>query len=187
MIASDTISVGCTKLKKGHFGSGILQKISELETRLGAKLSTTQKILLAETGTVEQVLSILTGSAVSVKVIRQKEESKHVITRESVIVTKHRGRLLVRAYSKVFPSNLPPKARYLIKQKQTSIGSIIYNLRLETFRKIIEVGYDQRNKLAFRKYYIIHKNKVAFEIKEELLLEEEVDEAVEAKTECDLD
>ena len=173
MITFYVISVESTLLEKGyHFGSAIMQKIFELESKLGAKLSITQKILLAETGTVEQVLSILTDTAVSVKVVRQKE-SNHIITRESIIVSNNTGKLLVRAYSKVFLSNLPPKAQYLIKQKQASIGGIIYKLRLETFRKIIERGYDQGNKLAFRKYHIIHKNKVAFEIKEELLLEKE--------------
>ena len=159
-----------TILKKRDFGSLMLQRIAELESRSGTKLSLPQKILLAETGTIEQVLSILTGSPVSVRVVQQKE-SMRIITRESVIVSKDTGKVLIHAYSKVFPSSLPPKARSQIKQKQAGIGSIIYSLHLETFRKIIEVGYDPRNMSVFRRYQIIHKNKVAFEIKEELLLE----------------
>jgi len=148
----------------------MLQKISEVESSSGAKLSLAQKILLAETGTVEQILSILTGSAVLVRVVRQKKGSR-TITRESVIVSKDTDRILICAYSKVFPSNLPQKVRRQIEQKRTGIGTIIYTLGLETFRKIIEIGYDRRNKVVFRRYQIIYKKKVAFEIKEELLLE----------------
>jgi chorismate-pyruvate lyase len=148
----------------------MLQKISEVESSSGAKLSLAQKILLAETGTVEQILSILTGSAVLVRVLRQKKGSR-TITRESVIVSKDTDRILICAYSKVFPSNLPQKVRRQIEQKRTGIGTIIYTLGLETFRKIIEIGYDRRNKVVFRRYQIIYKKKVAFEIKEELLLE----------------
>jgi len=163
--------VASTVLKKGDFGSVMLQKISQLESRSGVKLGFAQKILLAETGTVEQVLSILTGSAVRVKVVQQKENA-HTITRESLITSKDTGKALIRAHSKIFPSSLPPKVLSQIKQKQAGIGTIIYAFGLETFRKIIEVGYDPKSRSAFRKYKIIYKGKVAFIIKEELLIEE---------------
>lgn len=160
-----------TVLKKGDFGSMMLQKISQLESRAGVRLGLAQKILLAETGTVEQVLSILTGSAVTVKVVQQKENAR-TITRESLITSRDTGKALIRAYSKIFPSFLPRKVVNQIKQKQSGIGTIIYAFGLETFRKIVEVGYDPKSRSAFRKYRITYKNKVAFEIKEELLIEE---------------
>ena len=160
-----------TILKKGDFGSMMLQKISQLESRSGVKLGFAQKILLAETGTVEQVLSILTGSAVRVKVVQQKENA-HTITRESLITSKDTGKALIRAHSKIFSSCLPPKVLSQIKQKQAGIGTIIYAFGLETFRKIIEVGYDPKSRTVFRKYKIIYRGRVAFVIKEELLIEE---------------
>ncbi|MFL6402042.1 MAG: hypothetical protein ACJ71M_00980 [Nitrososphaeraceae archaeon] len=156
-------------MKKGDFGSMMLQKISQLESRSGVKLGFAQKILLAETGTVEQVLSILTGSAVRVKVVQQKENAR-TITRESLITSKDTGKELIRAHSKIFSSHLPPKVLSQIKQKQAGIGTIIYAVGLETFRKIIEVGYDPKSRSVFRKYQIIYKGKVAFVIKEELLI-----------------
>lgn len=159
-----------TVLKKGDFGSMMLQKISQLESRSGVKLGYAQKILLAETGTVEQVLSILTGSAVRVKVVQQKENAR-TITRESLITSKDTGKALIRAHSKIFSSCLPPKVLSQIKQKQAGIGTIIYAFGLETFRKIIEVGYDPKNRSVFRKYKIIYRGRVAFVIKEELLIE----------------
>lgn len=149
----------------------MLQKISQLESRSGVKLGFAQKILLAETGTVEQVLSILTGSAVRVKVVQQKENA-HTITRESLITSKDTGKALIRAHSKIFSSCLPPKVLSQIKQKQAGIGTIIYAFGLETFRKIIEVGYDPKSRTVFRKYKIIYRGRVAFIIKEELLIEE---------------
>jgi chorismate-pyruvate lyase len=154
-------------LKRGNFGSFMLQKISELERRSGIRLGLAQKILLAETGTIEQVLSILTGSAVRVNVIEQRENAK-TIARKSVIMDDA-DKVLIRAHSKVFVCNLPEKIARQIKQKQLGIGTIIASSHLETFRKIIEVGYDPANRWVFRRYQIFYKKKVAFEIREELV------------------
>jgi chorismate-pyruvate lyase len=154
-------------LKKGDFGSFMLQNIFELERRSGIKLGLAQKTLLAETGTIEQVLSILTGSAVRVNIVEQRENEK-TISRRSVILNDA-GRVLIRAHSKIFVCNLPGKIARQIRQKQLGIGTIIANSHLETFRKIIEVGYDPVNRLIFRRYQIIYRKKVAFEIREELV------------------
>ncbi|MFL6403687.1 MAG: hypothetical protein ACJ71M_09450, partial [Nitrososphaeraceae archaeon] len=55
------------------FGIYMLQRISDLENTSHIKLSLFEKILLAETGTVEQVLTILTNSEVAIKILKQKE------------------------------------------------------------------------------------------------------------------
>jgi chorismate-pyruvate lyase len=154
-------------LKKGDFGSFMLQKISELEQRSGIRLKLIQKILLAETGTIEQVLSVLTGSSVRVNVVEQRENAK-TISRKSVIVNDA-DKVLIRAHSKVFVCNIPEKITRQIKQRQLGIGTIIANSHLETFRKIIEVGYDPVNRWVFRRYQIIYRKKVVFEIREELV------------------
>ena len=154
-------------LKKGDFGSFMLQNIVELERRSGIKLGLAQKTLLAETGTIEQVLSILTGSAVRVNIVQQRENEK-TISRESVILNDA-DRVLIRAHSKILVRNLPEKIARQIRQKQLGIGTIIANCHLETFRKIIEVGYDPINRSVFRRYQIIYRKKVAFEIREELV------------------
>lgn len=156
-----------TVLKKGDFGSFMLQEISELERRYGIRLKLAQKILLAETGTIEQVLSILTSSSVRVNVVEQRENAK-TISRKSVLVNEA-DKVLIRAHSKVFVCNLPEKIARQIKQRQLGIGTIIASSHLETFRKIIEVGYDPVNRWVFRRYQIIYRKKVAFEIREELV------------------
>jgi chorismate-pyruvate lyase len=154
-------------VKNGDFGYSMLQKISELEQKYGIRLGLAQKILLAETGTVEQVLSILSGSPIRVNVVQQRENAK-TIHRRSVIINDA-DEVLIRAYSKIFLGNLPKKIAQQVKQKQLGIGSIICSSSLETFRKIIEVGYDPVNKLVFRRYHVIYRKKIVFEIKEELI------------------
>ena len=145
----------------------MLQKIAELERRSGIRLGMAKKILLAETGTVEQVLSILTGSTVMVRVVEQKENAR-TIARQSLIVD-YAGRVLIRAHSKVFTRILPAKVVSQIKRQESGIGSIIASSGLETFRKIVELGYDPAGRSVFRKYQIIYRKKVAFEIREELV------------------
>jgi chorismate-pyruvate lyase len=156
-----------TILKKGDYGSVMLQKIVELEEKSGIRLGLAQKVLLAETGTVEQVLSILTNSTTRVKVIEQKENVKTII-RESVI-TDNVGSVLIKAHSKVFKRNLPAKVVSQIKRKESGIGTIIATSHLETFRKIVEVGFDPASRAVFRKYQIICRKKIAIEIREELV------------------
>ena len=154
-------------LKKGDLGSLMLQNIFELERRSGIKLELAQKTLLAETGTIEQVLSILTGAAVRVNIVEQRENKK-IISRDSILLNDE-DKVLIRAHSKIFVYNLPRKIACQIRQKQLGIGTILANSHLETFRKITEVGYDPVNRSVFRKYRIIYRKKVAFEIMEELV------------------
>jgi chorismate-pyruvate lyase len=166
MIPAGTHRVARTILKKGDFGSIMLEKIAELEAKSGVQLGLAQKVLLAETGTVEQVLSILTGSAIKVKVEEQKENRK-TITRRSLIMNDA-GRVLIRARSKVLVRGLPAKVVSQIRRQESGIGTIIARSGLETSRKIVQLGYDPASRSVFRKYQIIVRKKVAFEITEEL-------------------
>lgn len=167
MMPVDNDPMARTILKKDDYGSFMLQKIAELERRSGIRLGMAKKILLAETGTIEQVLSILTGSSVMVRVVEQKENAR-TITRQSLIVDDA-GRVLIRAQSKVFTRILPAKVVSQIKRQESGIGYIIASSGLETFRKIVELGYDPAGRSVFRKYQIIYRKKVAFEIREELV------------------
>jgi chorismate-pyruvate lyase len=152
--------------KNGDFGSSMLQKISELERKSGIRLELAQKTLLVDNCTTEQVLSVLTGSAIRVNVVDQSE-NETTISRESVILDDAE-RVLIRAHSKIYICNLPRKIAYQIRQKQLGIGTIIANSQLETFRKIIEIDYDPVRRSVFRRYQIIYRKNVAVEIREEL-------------------
>ncbi len=145
----------------------MLKRISRLE-RSGQKLSTGQKILLAETGTVEQVLSILVGSRINVAVSKQVEQEQ-VILREVVLTSKKTGTPLIHAYSKIYKQNLPASIIKEIRRKNRGIGTIMSQNNLETFRRIVRIGFSKSG-MPYRVYRIVHGGKVAFEIREEILV-----------------
>ena len=148
------------------FGRSALQRIEDLEKN-GVRLSMVQKLLLAETGTVEQVLSIMTGSPVIVKVTSQVEK-KGIVKREALLVSDS-GAPLIRAWSKVYCRNLPPTVVEKIRSKKEGIGTAIFSSRLETFRRITRLGIG-KDGAPYRAYRIFYRGKVAFEIKEEVLV-----------------
>src|ERR687886_2492210 len=152
-------------IESNDFGIHMLQRISDLETISNIKLSLFEKILLGETRTLEQVLTILTNSEVAIKILKQKEYHE-LIKREARIINKKTGENLVYATSNIYPCNLPEEIIRQIKQKHLSLGSIITNYQLETFRKILKIGYNPKTRSVFRIYHIIHRGKVAFKIKE---------------------
>jgi len=147
------------------FGSHMLQKISELEKKSDLKLAITKKILLAETGTVEQILSILTNSETEVNILKQTED-RELIIRDVCIVSKKDGETLVNARSRFFLANLPRDIINQVRRKNLGIGNIIIDHELETFRKIIKIGYNSKSDSIFRVYHIIHRGKVAIQIRE---------------------
>jgi chorismate-pyruvate lyase len=147
------------------FGSHMLQKISELEKKSDLKLPITKRILLAETGTVEQILSILTNSETAVNILKQTED-RELIIRDVCIVSKKDGETLVNARSRFFLANLPRDIINQVRRKNLGIGNIIIGHELETFRKIIKIGYNSKSDSIFRVYHIIHRGKVAIQIRE---------------------
>ena len=153
--------------RREDFGNEMLQRITSLESKFEIRIGLLQRILLAETGTVEQILSVLTNGSIRVEVIEQEEDAR-MITRESLIMNKM-GKVLIRAKSTISKNNLPPNILTQIKRKELGIGTIIADSGLETFRRIMEVGYDPTSRSVFRKYQITVKKKVAFEIMEEFV------------------
>jgi chorismate-pyruvate lyase len=147
------------------FACYMLEKIAELECKANIILPLYAKILISETGTIEQILSILTNSKTQVKILKQKE-SPELIKRQIFIINKKTGERLAYARSNIFPTCLPQKIIKKIKERNEGIGKIIVNSKLETFRYILKIGYNSNTKSAFRIYQIIHKGRVAFEIKE---------------------
>ena len=152
-------------INKDDFGIYMLQRISDLQNISNIKLRAFEKILLAETGTLEQILTILTNSEVAIKILKQKEYHK-LIKREARIINKKTCENLVYTSSNIDPCNLPEEIVRMIRQKHLSIGRIITNYQLETFRKILEIGYNSKTRSVFRIYHIIHKGKVVFKIRE---------------------
>ena len=129
------------------------------------KLTREQEILLGHTGTVEQLLAIIAGSPIEVRVTKQ--EGVDIIEREATLSAK--GRVLVLARSEIYCKNLPAGIVRQIRQKRKGIGAIIASSRLETFREVVRVGRNPDGS-PYRIYRIMHGGKVAFEIREDLLI-----------------
>ncbi|MFN4337111.1 MAG: chorismate pyruvate-lyase family protein [Candidatus Nitrosocaldus sp.] len=165
------------KVSNGEFGTAMLTALRRLEDISGIKLSKVERLLLAEVGTVEQLLSILVDTPVSVKVLEQKEDSKHNIIerRVNILTTDY---ILMDAESRIRMDVLPEAVVQDIRARRLGIGSIIVKHRLETFRRIVEIGccysseqgYGRKYRDAstiYRLYEIVYAGVDAFTIREE--------------------
>jgi len=148
-------------------GFDILSRIKELEGLTGVRLNTAEKILLAEIGTVEQILSIMVDANVKIRVIRQVEYKDGVIEREVSISCDDEPIIIAR--SRIDANLLPKDVADDIKGKRLSLGKIIHKHSLETYRRIVEIGYDHASDILYRVYDIIYNDKRAISIKEEII------------------
>ena len=164
-------------LRSRDFGRDMLETLEELERRCNIKLSMKQRLLLSERGSLEQVLSIITGNPIKVEVIGEKPEEPTAITADVVMegverevwLTDSSGELLY-AKSICNTSEMPLKivdALLTRKPVRGGIGTILMQHNIETYRRIIGLGYDERRKTLYRKYEIVHGGKVWFTVFEE--------------------
>jgi chorismate-pyruvate lyase len=150
------------------FGKEMLLQLKELEKRSNIKLKKSHKILLAEIGTVEQVLSILLDSPVIVEV-RKQVVKDYRIEREVVLRVKDDD--LMHAITEIDVRALPSGVVADIKEGKLGIGTILAKHKLETFRRIVEVGYDSTRNIVYRIYEILYGAEPRFRIREEFNLE----------------
>lgn len=147
----------------------LAQSGQSISFRLGSLgLTPKQKELLAHRGTVERLLATFFGAEIAVKVVRQVEKKDRITEREAVLYRKDTGRALVHARSRIYCQNLPPVVVEGIRQQKRGIGSIIASARLDTARRIIDVGVNPDGS-PYRTYRIYYNRRVAFEIREDLL------------------
>ena len=131
--------------------STILRDVLKLEKRSNIKLNPIEKILLINTGTTEQFLQILSNSLTKI-VIKQQIEKNNIITRKINIISKGREKVLANASSTIYLKNLPKNIIYEIRKKEKGIGIIILKNKLETYKKITEIGYNPKKSYIYRKY-----------------------------------
>lgn len=147
------------------FGSSILTTLRGLEEKCSIQLSKWEKILLAEVGTVEQVLSILVNSPIHVEVITQKRTDDTL--ERAVWLCDGDGKRLLFARSVGHLDAMPMGIVLALTSGQAGIGSILTQHWIETYRRIVDLGYDPGKQVLFRRYEILHDGKVWFEISEE--------------------
>jgi len=134
--------------------STILNDILKLEKRSSIKLNYFEKILLMNNGTTELFLQILSNSLTKIVIIQQIEKN-NIITRKINIITKDRGKILVEANSIIYLKNLPNKIKYEIRKGEKGIGMIILENKLETYKRITEIGYNSKESYIYRKYKLL--------------------------------
>ena len=149
---------------EGDFGREMLLQLQELEKRSNIKFKKSHKILLAEIGTVEQVLSILLDSPVTVEVKKQVVNNYKI---EREVVLRAKGYDLIHAITEIDVRAMPSGVVADIKEGKLGIGTIITKHKLETFRRIVEVGYDTTRNVVYRVYEILYGAEPKFRIREE--------------------
>jgi len=155
-------------IAEGDFGKEMLLQLKELEKRSNIQLKRTHKILLSEIGTVEQVLSILLDSPVTVEVKKQVVKDYKI---EREVVLRAKGDDLIHAITEIDVRAMPSGIVADIKEGKLGIGTIITKHRLETFRRIVEVGYDSTRNIVYRVYEILYGAEPKFRIREEFNIE----------------
>ena len=134
--------------------STILNDILKLEKRSSIKLNYFEKILLMNNGTTELFLQILSNSLTKIVIIQQIEKN-NIITRKINIITKDQGKILAEAHSIIYLKNLPNKIKDEIRKGEKGIGMIILENKLETYKRITEIGYNSKESYIYRKYKLL--------------------------------
>jgi len=153
---------------EGDFGREMLLQLKELEEKSCINLKRSHKILLAEIGTVEQVLSILIDSPVTVEVKKQVVKDYRI---EREVVLRAKGDDLIHATTEIDVRAMPSGVVADIKEGRLGIGTILAKHKLETFRRIVEVGYDSTYGRVYRIYEILYGAESKFRIREEFNIE----------------
>lgn len=143
--------------------------ISKLEDMCKIKFNILEKILLVNNGTTEQILRVLLNTSTKLKIIRQNE-SKNILRRESQIITSDgRNNVLILANSKIYLKRIPTKIIAELRLGHEGIGMIIIKHKIETYKKIIKIGYNLEKNSIFRIYRVSYKNKNICEINEKFV------------------
>src|SRR5262249_12497086 len=127
----------------------IVESMTALEDKLGKKISLLSKILLSDTGVLEDKLHIILNSIPFVQVIKQTE-SNQLIYRRTYMIDSNSNRKLVYAYSQIQANYLPSSIIDLIRGKKLGLGRILLESHMEIHKEIVTLGYDHRQDGLFR-------------------------------------
>jgi chorismate-pyruvate lyase len=145
--------------------STILKDILKLEKMSNIKLNSFEKILLINTGTTEQMLQVLSNSLTKILILQQSEKN-NIINREINIISNDRKKILVSASSLIYLKNLPDKIIDEIRKGEKGIGMILLENKTETYKRIMEIGYNSTDSFIYRKYVLISKKHIISKIVE---------------------
>ena len=147
-----------------------LNHISQLELACNTKFNIYEKILLVNNGTTQQVLQVLFNTSTKIKVIKQSE-SKSIIFRKSSIITNDIiKKVLATANSKIYIKRIPSHLINEIRSGRIGIGMIIQGYKLETYKKILKIGYNTDKKSIFREFKLFHNRLNICDINETFMM-----------------
>ena len=138
---------------KNHYQVTI-NDISKLEVISNKKFDLAQRTLLIDLGNTQQLLEVINNTETRIKVISQVEE-KNIIRRKSCIISSTNN-IMAFANSKIYCKKIPVEVLEEIRGCKKGIGKIILYHRLETFKKITEIGYVS-GKYIFKNYSLYYK------------------------------
>ncbi|MGC2598891.1 MAG: hypothetical protein WA395_12275 [Nitrososphaeraceae archaeon] len=150
----------------------LFESIHVLEDRMGKKISLLSKILLSDTGVLEDKLYIILNSIPSIQVIEQTE-SNQLISRRAYVIDAKSKRRLVYAISQIHVDSLPSRVIDQIRNKRPGLGRILMDSQMELRKEIVTLGYDCGKQRLFRCYNIYNKKHAAIEVKEVILITDE--------------
>jgi chorismate-pyruvate lyase len=154
------------RLATDIYNLSTLQKaLVKTEVELGCKIPPLLLIVIIQNGFLENILQLLFRSDIEV-IVESQRESGSVLYRKICVRKKLDGLVVLHAESRIETKNLPTVLLDKIIEGEKGIGSLIENLRIETFRHIKNIGFDQRQKAIYRIYEIYIRKQLAITIKE---------------------
>jgi chorismate-pyruvate lyase len=148
------------------YATNAFEAIKGFELVYSIKLTLAEKILLAEIGTVEQMLSILVNDKIKVELINQKDMGTHI--EREVYLCKDDTPLIV-AKSIIRKGALPKEAVEDILKGKEGLGAILSKHCIETYRRLKAIDYDKEKDIVYRVYHIYCNKVPTIEISEHIL------------------
>jgi chorismate-pyruvate lyase len=145
--------------------SSLHKALLKTEAELGCTIPPLLLIVIMQNGILESILQLLVRNDIEVIVLRQSTFGS-VIRRKICVRRKIGGELVMHAESRIKTKNLPISLLEGIVKGEMGIGSLIENLRVETFRNIKDIGFDRSQRAIYRIYDVYIRKQRAITIKE---------------------
>jgi chorismate-pyruvate lyase len=145
--------------------STIRKALVKAEAKLGFKIPPLLLFIIIQNGVLESILQMLVRNAIEVNVLSQRE-SGSVLYRKICVRKKPDDVVIMHAESRIETKDLPTVLLDGIFEGKKGIGTLIENLRIETFRGIKNIGFDRRQRAIYRIYDIYIRTRLAITIKE---------------------
>ena len=144
--------------------STILKDILKLEKLGNIKLNSSEKLLLINTGTTEQMLQVFSNALTKILILKQTEKNNTILRTVNIISDDQN--VLVSASSIIYLKNLPDKIIFELRKGKKGIGMILLENKIETYKRITEIGYNSKDSYIYRRYILLSNKRIISKIVE---------------------